>query len=167
MLLPNQEHLPRSDHESSGYESKASYLISTSNHNAMVDVKVHYEIVSYLISTSNHNAPSHNDVWHYIASYLISTSNHNKFPITSTFNILLLISFLHQTTTRSEGADFGLTLLLISFLHQTTTLGLLLPLSLHCFLSHFYIKPQPSDYNQRKQLIASYLISTSNHNLSR
>ena len=208
MLLPNQEHLPRSDHESSGYESKASYLISTSNHNAMVDVKVHYEIASYLISTSNHNLELQRLGAVLIASYLISTSNHNKVVLiglsgyiasylisTSNHNWLRknsvsasIASYLISTSNHNNDCQALLreVLLLISFLHQTTTSTGSRCVAENCFLSHFYIKPQPivccyesmvncflSHFYIKPQLrgcpfawrqIASYLISTSNHN---
>ena len=77
-----------------------------------------------------------------IASYLISTSNHNYHLDVHSSTRLLLISFLHQTTTVGGWKDGRVVLLLISFLHQTTTRWRL-ELSAHdCFLSHFYIKPQ-------------------------
>ena len=99
-------------------------------------------IASYLISTSNHNLAVRLAKRLGIASYLISTSNHNQ-------------SLPH---TASE------TLLLISFLHQTTTRVCWLLSVVNCFLSHFYIKPQLSAVPAADDSIASYLISTSNHN---
>ena len=101
-------------------------------------------IASYLISTSNHNPVARAVASRSIASYLISTSNHNLDGSINWRGTLLLISFLHQTTTQ---------------LHILTD-------DLNCFLSHFYIKPQPSRRTPRRTAIASYLISTSNHNLS-
>ena len=77
-----------------------------------------------------------------IASYLISTSNHNLPKRYHRCSGLLLISFLHQTTTRCWCSSAR-------------------P---YCFLSHFYIKPQPTRYIPVIEHIASYLISTSNHN---
>ena len=142
MLLPNQEHPPRSDYESSGYESKASYLISASNHN-------------------ERHTPNHTQG---IASYLISTSNHNYHLDVHSSTRLLLISFLHQTTTMRIRWWISWLLLLISFLHQTTTIVIYGITLINCFLSHFYIKPQPEMNDALRLLIASYLISTSNHN---
>ena len=77
-----------------------------------------------------------------IASYLISTSNHNPATQSDRPQRLLLISFLHQTTT---------------MLRRTL-------ITVDCFLSHFYIKPQPLVVADTLEPIASYLISTSNHN---
>ena len=164
MLLPNQEHLPRSDHESSGYESKASYLISTSNHNPV-----------FIVSEEST-----------IASYLISTSNHNRYWGYKTKLELLLISFLHQTTTLCSGGFSSIHCFLshfyikpqltffvwispyncfLSHFYIKPQLGVGVHQSvLYCFLSHFYIKPQLWSYRWRYPLIASYLISTSNHN---
>ena len=78
-------------------------------------------IASYLISTSNHNKGYITVCLAAIASYLISTSNHNWCIGCSSRSGLLLISFLHQTTTPA----------MFTFS------------SSDCFLSHFYIKPQP------------------------
>ena len=60
-----------------------------------------------------------------------------------------------------------LQLLLISFLHQTTTISNGSRINIHCFLSHFYIKPQLEKCFRGASYIASYLISTSNHNYQR
>ena len=147
MLLPNQEHPHRSDHESSGYESKASYLIlllisflhQTTTVGFFVGIVSycflsHFYIkpqpvrigirggiiASYLISTSNHNGFRVQYYGAVIASYLISTSNHNPPCSCGSWSPLLLISFLHQTTTRCTVPS----------------------LYINCFLSHFYIKPQ-------------------------
>ena len=99
-----------------------------------------------------------------IASYLISTSNHNwKLSLIDEL-ALLLISFLHQTTTKTMRCSVTTGLLLFSFLHQTTTLYVLFKFRIHCFLSHFYIKPQRAWRSCSFCCIASYLISTSNHN---
>ena len=82
-----------------------------------------------------------------IASYLISTSNHNMSKSHLGRSILLLISFLHQTTTIAPLHSFAFQLLLISFLHQTTTASANFHEWDDCFLSHFYIKPQRILYN--------------------
>ena len=99
-----------------------TFLISTSNHNFPTLYGLGPHIASYLISTSNHNYQPHDTAGTRIASYLISTSNHNLPLLLETVSRLLLISFLHQTTTR------------ILYLRHLCD----------CFLSHFYIKPQPS-----------------------
>ena len=165
----------------------ASYLISTSNHNAGVRLHGRACIASYLISTSNHNCGDCRRISPQIASYLISTSNHNPVASELTGAELLLISFLHQTTTQKIQMIAVQALLLISFLHQTTTTARLSPTAselllisflhqtttyilytiqfLDCFLSHFYIKPQRHSLSASERWIASYLISTSNHNL--
>ena len=122
-------------------------------------------VVSYLISTSNHNWSCFSDGSRVVVSYLISTSNHNCLLYQYLFIQLFLISFLHQTTTVPSCICPVALLFLISFLHQTTTIlqmfvssqWLFLISFLHqtttgetgkqlylsCFLSHFYIKPQP------------------------
>ena len=83
----------------------------------------------------------------HIASYLISTSNHNQLLVVRATASLLLISFLHQTTTLRYSMLCKDLLLLISFLHQTTTRRAPVAHGRHCFLSHFYIKPQRILYN--------------------
>ena len=120
MLLPNQEHPPRSDYESSGYESKASYLISTSNHNIL-------------------------------RSILMCAR-------------LLLISFLHQTTTHDRAGMNEYHCFLSHFYIKPQLRWLYVHGSSYCFLSHFYIKPQHGQAEKQHKFIASYLISTSNHN---
>ena len=100
-----------------------------------------------------------------IASYLISTSNHNHCRASGICVALLLISFLHQTTTTYS-------FLLLSFYCFLSHFYIKPQLSSnptseleYCFLSHFYIKPQPQVLAHFGVKIASYLISTSNHNL--
>ena len=82
-----------------GIPSIASYLISTSNHNSRLEYSYKVSIASYLISTSNHNRRRLEGWARGIASYLISTSNHNSVASRTLSTWLLLISFLHQTTT--------------------------------------------------------------------
>ena len=142
----------------------ASYLISTSNHNLPATLKESYQLllISFLHQTTTGLIPPNKKKYcflsHFyikpqlsavpaaddsIASYLISTSNHNHPVLRHATAALLLISFLHQTTTFYLYIIIFNLLLLISFLHQTTTKFVAWTSPFNCFLSHFYIKPQP------------------------
>ena len=99
-------------------------------------------VASYLDSTSNHNYLLKSYIINYVASYLDSTSNHNT--VADRWSIVWLLHIL--------------------ILHQTTTQRLVNDLVLCCFISWFYIKPQPSSAGTTLPLVASYLDSTSNHN---
>ena len=99
-----------------------SYLVSTSNHNFRLRFFRQAWVVSYLVSTSNHNFVSDINIGEVVVSYLVSTSNHNLL----------------------EGYQTAVTLFLISYLHQTTTSMIIWYLSISCFLSRIYIKPQLS-----------------------
>ena len=99
-----------------------------------------------------------------IASYLISTSNHNAYSDVSDDIELLLISFLHQTTT-AYGSTHKIRNCFLSHFYikpQPSFTAAVNPCN--CFLSHFYIKPQRVSQCATPSTIASYLISTSNHN---
>ena len=61
----------------------------------------------------------------YVVSYSISTSNHNPSLFHCGVELLYLIPFLHQTTTRAAILNRHYWLYLIPFLHQTTTLAML------------------------------------------
>ena len=78
-----------------------------------------------------------------VVSYSISTSNHNIFGMNVADGTLYLIPFLHQTTTKCDGK-----------------LRILC-----CILFHFYIKPQHLASMDVFQVVVSYSISTSNHNV--
>ena len=164
MLLPNQEHPPRSDHESSGYESKASYLISTSNHNSVGFTFTGRPLL--------------------LISFLHQTTTVEPLHLAPV--VLLLISFLHQTTTASRSratvrncflSHFYIkpqpfpwrvgrkpNCFLSHFYIKPQLSAAARSYSTDCFLSHFYIKPQHTRRGHRHRTIASYLISTSNHN---
>ena len=122
-------------------------------------------IASYLISTSNHNSLTLIMSLSFIASYLISTSNHNLVLVSGWLSVLLLISFLHQTTTVSVTLIVELHCFLSHFYIKPQLHLVGSQRCLHCFLSHFYIKPQHIKPLNLTRNIASYLISTSNHNL--
>ena len=122
-------------------------------------------IASYLISTSNHNEWSGAAALRAIASYLISTSNHNDPPLFHVKSALLLISFLHQTTTHSLRAHSTADCFLSHFYIKPQHIEPDIFTPVYCFLSHFYIKPQPIVNAIKLLKIASYLISTSNHNV--
>ncbi len=77
-----------------------------------------------------------------VVSYLVSTSNHNGSPNTTKDYVLFLISYLHQTTTRS----------------------FMILARCCCFLSRIYIKPQLGSRSIACISVVSYLVSTSNHN---
>ena len=58
-------------------------------------------------------------------------------------------------------------LYLIPFLHQTTTRDNFTIKGVCCILFHFYIKPQLERGGRLLYTVVSYSISTSNHNVSR
>ena len=60
-------------------------------------------VVSHFISTSNHNWATIYAVSANVVSHFISTSNHNEGEAGGILLLLLVISFLHQTTT--DGMD--------------------------------------------------------------
>ena len=66
----------------------------------------------------------------------------------------------------AQGKLFEAQLYLIPFLHQTTTLLIKTFSVLSCILFHFYIKPQPTQWENNNPNVVSYSISTSNHNMS-
>ena len=99
-----------------------------------------------------------------IASYLISTSNHNIRMSFTPPRKLLLISFLHQTTTHLHHIYLHPYCFLSHFYIKPQRLYGQTTSHDDCFLSHFYIKPQQPTGTACAAMIASYLISTSNHN---
>ena len=121
-----------------------------------------------------------------VVSYSISTSNHNAAKLQTTFDVLYLIPFLHQTTTILTAILGALGCILFHFYIKPQLMFLLLILVFCCILFHFYIKPQPSYINSftslrcilfhfyikpqlcrlqsSAQSVVSYSISTSNHN---
>ena len=56
--------------------------------------------------------------------------------------MLYILSFLHQTTTKEHQQAEGLRLYILSFLHQTTTYLATINFKYSCISYHFYIKPQ-------------------------
>ena len=143
-------------------------------------------VVSYLDSTSNHNLIHFISFSNEVVSYLDSTSNHNNFFLRFIILALFHILILHQTTTVNLPSEICCKLFHILILHQTTTAGEVVLLLTGCFISWFYIKPQPiltkgliptscfiSWFYIKPQhvwrfgfffLVVSYLDSTSNHN---
>ena len=79
----------------------------------------------------------------FIASYLISTSNHNSGLIDDVTHWLLLISFLHQTTTGCCTSSVISNCFLSHFYIKPQLEPRGTEPHADCFLSHFYIKPQP------------------------
>ena len=82
-------------------------------------------VVSYEFSTSNHNSAASLPAYDllYLMSFLHQTTtlcNRKK-----EIKVLYLMSFLHQTTTVESSRQAAVRLYLMSFLHQTTTSGLL------------------------------------------
>ena len=109
----------------------------------LAGTKIQDYVALYLFSTSNHNAPPVSAPPPGVALYLFSTSNHNMFAkIANTTNVAL---YLFSTSNHnSDTATRHLpSLLYIFFLHQTTTCSWHGCPSPSCFISFFYIKPQP------------------------
>ena len=121
-----------------------------------------------------------------VATFLVSTSNRNCiFPVRIIFSLLHFL-FLHQTATRALCFFSAVQLLHFLFLHQTATQSILILhyirllhfLFLHqtatcfltkirvfgCYISCFYIKPQPKQYYCCFTCVATFLVSTSNRN---
>ena len=125
----------------------ASYLDSTSNHNGRLEYLHYVGVASYLDSTSNHNlfsSPAVDEkLLHILILHQTTTDRCNILCI----YLLLHILILHQTTTGWRVLEWVARLLHILILHQTTT-GNGVSLSKEgCFISWFYIKPQPSLIN--------------------
>ena len=121
-----------------------------------------------------------------VAIYLLSTSNRNPYLLIKLQQLLLYIFFLHQTATVTRSMYGVASLLYIFFLHQTATTiyrQLQMPMLLYifflhqtatynkvliantgCYISSFYIKPQPDNGFNGLGCVAIYLLSTSNRN---
>ena len=100
----------------------ATFLVSTSNRNLLVDISMIVTVATFLVSTSNRN-------------YALSK------PMAV---MLLHFLFLHQTATQKSE---------LSFVDS-------------CYISCFYIKPQPNNSTPRDAFVATFLVSTSNRNKS-
>ena len=98
--------------------------------------------------------------------YLIEILHQTTTPIAAATGspVLYLIEILHQTTTQSTASTKEGGLYLIEILHQTTTSSFVVPHTLCCILSKFYIKPQRSAKRFNGRSVVSYRNSTSNHN---
>ena len=143
-------------------------------------------VVSYLDSTSNHNLKFLNYViiircfisWFYIkpqlirclyitqrvVSYLDSTSNHNCCNLCFNGIRLFHILILHQTTTRWARSWCHHRCFISWFYIKPQPRNSSLPIWISCFISWFYIKPQRTEVSRKKNEVVSYLDSTSNHN---
>ena len=102
----------------------------------------------------------------WVVSYLVSTSNHNIKSRHIQSQGLFLILYLHQTTTAKRLLSGARRLFLILYLHQTTTSIFESGILHSCFLSCIYIKPQPRGIHPEVYYVVSYLVSTSNHNVT-
>ena len=96
-----------------------------------------YNVVPYSVSTSNHNDERSVMMRSRVVPYSVSTSNHNCKTLRCNLNMLFLILFLHQTTTRPMRLGAHLWLFLILFLHQTTTHGFFFDTDVELFLILF------------------------------
>ena len=121
----------------------ASYLDSTSNHNISTTLSQSIVLLHILIlhqTTTNYNyTRSMVKLLHILILHQTTTIGRT----TCTWRELLHILILHQTTTIGWRFLCELKLLHILILHQTTTK---IPHPLcpsRCFISWFYIKPQP------------------------
>ena len=81
-------------------------------------------------------------VFNNVVSLMFSTSNHNFLLSCFGINLLYLLCFLHQTTTRYKKLHKLPLLYLLCFLHQTTTRIHIRDINFGCISYVFYIKPQ-------------------------
>ena len=143
-----------------------SYWISTSNHNSARRQWKYQKVVSYWISTSNHNEFSCFSIWYNVVSYWISTSNHNRSALVVT--TALVVSYWISTSNHNltqERFFPAVCCILLNFYIKPQPLHVASYFIFSCILLNFYIKPQLFRQIIQSDLVVSYWISTSNHNL--
>ena len=100
-----------------------------------------------------------------VATFLLSTSNRNLCNEIIGNNKLLHFFFLHQTATEEECTDGGRSCYISSFYIKPQPTHAVEYIVTRCYISSFYIKPQLLGLQPVRPCVATFLLSTSNRNL--
>ena len=141
-----------------------TYPITTSNHNYEAEKLYKVAVVTYFVSTSNHNTNGVLSKKEGVVTYFVSTSNHNFYFCSSLDTALLLILFLHQTTTLWNDFFDLLGCYLFCFYIKPQLVDVAFKRVRSCYLFCFYIKPQRRSASAIYRSVVTYFVSTSNHN---
>ena len=169
------------------FSSVALYLYSTSNRNRRLSFRYFVCVALYLYSTSNRNSRfivcQHYTLLYIYILHQTATDRGQRTIVDSCFISIFYIKpqpgvdsrcvssvalYLYSTSNRNcdYSAIEARVLLYIYILHQTATLLGGASQAKCCFISIFYIKPQPRYSEYKTAIVALYLYSTSNRNLT-